>query len=95
MGNLSTLIYVVLMVTAYGSQVHHIWKTKSTAGLSHRFFVLTATAVALRMVTTGFIIRETDNLTAWLLEIAEFAVLGGLITISFQVWYYRRGKTRR
>lgn len=92
MENISTLIYAVLMIIAYAAQVHHIHRTKSTHGLSFIFFFLAAVAVALRMITTGFIIRDTNSSLAWFLEIAEFTVLGGLVTICLQIIYYRHYK---
>ncbi len=89
MGSLIAVVYAGLMVWGYASQVWQIHRSKDTKNLSLRFFILLFVAVALRIATVGVVIKETSNITAIALEIAEFAVIGGLGTIALQIIYYR------
>ena len=90
MGPVVAVIYAILMVWAYGSQIIKLYKTEKTKDLSLRFFFLAWIAVMLRITTVGVIIRETWNITAIALEIAEAAVFFGLLIIIIQTWWYRR-----
>jgi uncharacterized protein with PQ loop repeat len=95
MGPFIAVLYAMLMVWGYASQVKKLHKNKRTDNLSLSFFILTFAAVALRILTVGLVIRDTSNITAIALEIAEFAVLGGLATIALQIIWYRHLKNTR
>ena len=95
MGPIIAVIYALLMIWAYGSQIWKLYKTKKTEGLSIRFFFIAWCAVVLRMSTVGFVIGETKNITAIFLEVAEAVVFIGLIIIVFQILYYHYLKKRK
>lgn len=95
MGPIVAVVYAALMISGYASQVHQIYKSKSVKNLRFTFFLSLWLAVSLRMVSTGIIIFQTSNLTAWALEIAEFSVWGGLATIVFQLLWYKHLKPGR
>ena len=95
MGPITATIYALLMIWAYSSQIWKIRKSKNISSLSLKFFFVAWIAVVLRMSTVGFVIKETLNVSAIALEIAEAVVFFGLIIIVFQILYYRHKKKKR
>lgn len=89
MGPTLSIIYALLMIAGYGSQVHEIYSKKSTKNLRLSFFAFLWVAVTLRMAASGILARETDSLTAIWQTIGDFAVFGGLFTIMCQIIWYR------
>lgn len=92
MGPTLSVIYALLMIAGYGSQVHEIYKRKSTRNLRLSFFSFLFVAVTLRMAASGILARETNNFTALSQAIGDFAVFGGLFTIIAQIIWYRFAK---
>ncbi|MBU4369929.1 PQ-loop repeat-containing protein [Patescibacteria group bacterium] len=80
------------MIWAYGSQIFKLYKSKRTEGLSIKFYVFAFFAVVLRMTTIGMVIKQTWNISAIALEIAEITVFAGLLIIFLQILLYRRKK---
>ena len=89
MGPITAAIYALLMIIGYSSQIRTLYRKKTTAGVDAKFFLFGWSAVALRMTTTGFIIRDTKNIGAISLVIADGVVFFGLLTIFGQILYYR------
>jgi uncharacterized protein with PQ loop repeat len=92
MGPITAAIYALLMIVGYSSQIRTLYRKKTTAGVDAKFFIFGWAAVALRMTTTGFVIKETMNLGAISLLIADAVVFFGLLIIFGQIIYYRYSK---
>jgi len=90
MSTLPAVIYMMLMLYAYGSQIRKLYLTKDPSGVSFSYFSFALMAVALRIAQTGIVIMQTWNFAAICLEVAEITVLVGLIIVVSQIIYYRR-----
>ena len=89
-GLISAVVYVALMIFAYGSQIIKIFKTSRTEGLSLKFFVMAWLAVILRIITEGSIIHRTSDFNAIILSFTETVVFLGLSIVIIQVLWLRR-----
>ena len=94
MGPLTAIIYFLLMLHAYGSQILKIYRTQEITGLSLSYYRGALTAVSVRFATVGLIIFSTRNTAAIALGLAEIVVLVGLSIIPCQMWWYRSGKEK-
>jgi len=88
------IIYFLLMLHAYGSQILKIYRTREITGLSLSYYRGALTAVSVRIATVGLIIFSTRNTTAIALGLAEIVVLAGLAIIPCQMWWYKSGKEK-
>ncbi|MCD4760680.1 hypothetical protein K8R42_02160 [bacterium] len=93
-GPYSALVYALLMVWAYSSQIIKLFHDKDVSSFSKQFICVALIAVVLRIFTLGSAIREIwqkariRSLSNISLAIAELVVLFGLAIIFVQITSY-------